>query len=420
MLMRPYQPADAPLVTDILRETQPAFVFTEAGVQHWIDAQPRRARLLMLVAEDCGRLVGCADAFLVHDSSVEGGSRIWVGVREEARNRGIGSRLYEEAEAHLSKAGAERVTALTDERPEGERFLRKRGFTEGRKERISALDPATADTSRFDELRANVAREGYGLVRLAEVLDKPYQLFECFAEAGGDAPADEPWDRARYEEWRRQSLERPDLTSEGSFVVVHEGKPVSLSWLEIDPETRRAGNYFTGTMRAHRQRGLGRLVKSATIRWAHERGIREIVTGNDLTNAPNTGAQRSIGLPPALPLARVHADPPNHGRIGHSRRARAPTPPGVAGIKPAANYREGDSRLARRPLVAAQALRAPKIATTRARCESSSAISLSSIRLSQSCVNVEHCDVAGAVVDEAAGDPAGSFHQTRDLFARCE
>ena len=38
----------------------------------------------------------------------------------------------------------------------------------------------------------------------------------------------------------------------------------------------------------------------------------------------------------------------------------------------------------------------------------------------QLCVKVEHGDVACAVVDEAAGDPAGSFHEARDLFARCE
>lgn len=298
MVIRPYEPADASGVRDILRETQPAFLFTEPGVRHWIDAQPRRARLLVLVAEDRGRLIGSTDAFLVCDSSVEGGSRIWVGVREEARNRGVGSQLYEQAEAHLSNAGAERLTALTDERPDGERFLKKRGFTEGRKERASALDPASADTSGFDELRARVARDSYDLVSLAEALDKPYELYECFAEAGADAPSDEPWDRARYDEWRRESLERPDLTLEGSFVVVHEGKPVSLSWLEIDPETRRAANSFTGTMRAHRRRGLARLVKSATIMWAHEHGFREIVTSNDSTNAAVLALNDDLGYRP--------------------------------------------------------------------------------------------------------------------------
>jgi GNAT superfamily N-acetyltransferase len=249
----------------------------------------------MLVAEDRDRLIGCAEALLVYDSSVEGGSRVWVGVREGARNRGVGSRLYEEAEAHLSNAGAERLTALTDERPEGERFLRQRGFTEGRKERVSALDPATADASGFDELRARAARKGYSLASLAEISDKPYELYECFAEAVADAPADEPWDRTRYDEWRRGSLERPDLTLEGSFVVVHDGKPVSLSWLEIDTETRRATNAFTGTVRAHRRRGLGRLVKSATIGWAHRQGIREITTSNDVSNAPMLALNDDLG-----------------------------------------------------------------------------------------------------------------------------
>jgi len=36
------------------------------------------------------------------------------------------------------------------------------------------------------------------------------------------------------------------------------------------------------------------------------------------------------------------------------------------------------------------------------------------------CLKVERGDVAGAVVDEAVGDPAGSLHEARDLFARGE
>jgi hypothetical protein len=36
------------------------------------------------------------------------------------------------------------------------------------------------------------------------------------------------------------------------------------------------------------------------------------------------------------------------------------------------------------------------------------------------CLKVERGDVAGAVVDEALGDPAGSLHEARDLFARGE
>jgi RimJ/RimL family protein N-acetyltransferase len=36
-------------------------------------------------------------------------------------------------------------------------------------------------------------------------------------------------------------------------------------------------------------------VKSATIRWAHRQGIREIVTSNDSTNAPMLALNDDLG-----------------------------------------------------------------------------------------------------------------------------
>jgi hypothetical protein len=44
----------------------------------------------------------------------------------------------------------------------------------------------------------------------------------------------------------------------------------------------------------------------------------------------------------------------------------------------------------------------------------------SRFRLSQVALEVEHGDVAGAVVDEAACDPAGSLNKPRGFFARGE
>jgi hypothetical protein len=36
-------------------------------------------------------------------------------------------------------------------------------------------------------------------------------------------------------------------------------------------------------------------VKSATIRWAHQQDIREIITSNDLTNAPMLALNDDLG-----------------------------------------------------------------------------------------------------------------------------
>ena len=44
-----------------------------------------------------------------------------------------------------------------------------------------------------------------------------------------------------------------------------------------------------------RGRGLARLAKLGTIRWAAEHGIAEIVTGNDADNLPMRELNRRLG-----------------------------------------------------------------------------------------------------------------------------
>jgi RimJ/RimL family protein N-acetyltransferase len=66
----------------------------------------------------------------------------------------------------------------------------------------------------------------------------------------------------------------------------------------VDLEGDRAGNGFTGTLRAYRGRGLARLAKLASIAWAAEQAIDSIVTENDETNAPMLAVNTSLGYRP--------------------------------------------------------------------------------------------------------------------------
>ena len=52
---------------------------------------------------------------------------------------------------------------------------------------------------------------------------------------------------------------------------------------------------MTGTAPDFRRRGLARLAKEATIRWAAEAGIRTIVTSNDTTNADMLALNEHLG-----------------------------------------------------------------------------------------------------------------------------
>ncbi len=54
-------------------------------------------------------------------------------------------------------------------------------------------------------------------------------------------------------------------------------------------------NEWTATLPDLRGRGLARLAKRTTIRWAADEGIIEIVTGNDPDNVPMRELNRRLG-----------------------------------------------------------------------------------------------------------------------------
>ena len=102
-----------------------------------------------------------------------------------------------------------------------------------------------------------------------------------------------------FEDWAELVLAYPLFTADGSFVAYVEGEPAAVSLLVADPESGRAANWFTGTRRPYRGRGLGTAVKLASIAWAREHGIVELVTDNDETNAPMLAINRRLGFRPA-------------------------------------------------------------------------------------------------------------------------
>jgi RimJ/RimL family protein N-acetyltransferase len=131
------------------------------------------------------------------------------------------------------------------------------------------------------------------VLALDEIPGRDKELFDFYAAAGGLPPAENP---ITFEEWRRFILGNPLLDREGSVVVADdEGQVVSLSWLLVDHERRRAENEWTATLPVFRGRGLAHLAKSATIRWAADQGLTEIVTGNDPDNFTMRELNRRLG-----------------------------------------------------------------------------------------------------------------------------
>ena len=284
--IRPFEPDDAEQVARLLYVLSPASVETPASLRRRQSSEPRRARRRSWVAVEDDDIVGVATAFFQWFGGEVGKGRVWVGVRADRRRRGIGSALWDTAVEHLRDA--RRHTVEVDNDPAGLAFVEERGFAQYDAEVISRLDPRTC---RLEPK----PHEGFRVVPLRDVLDRDRELFEFYGKVGGIPPGD-PENRVTLEEWRRFILGNPLLDEEASVVVVDmDQQIVSLSWLLVDHVRRRAENEWTATLPQLRGRGLARFAKLASIRWAAERGIVEIATGNDPDNLPMRELNRRLG-----------------------------------------------------------------------------------------------------------------------------
>jgi GNAT superfamily N-acetyltransferase len=298
-VIREFEPSDAAAVSAALHEESPPHPVTAEGVLHWRDAQPERARAHLWVAEEEGRIVGWAETRIRWTTSVTDVGDLWAYVVPSHRGCGIGSALYDEAERHLLGLGA-RILESWTYNDRGVRLLERRAFRATGTEQVSILDPTEADYAALEALEDEKRTEGLRLVPLGEVRDRVEGLHRVYAAASADVPEYFREDDIRLDEWRRETLEHPQLNDEGSFVVVAGEQPVALAFLEVDEPARIAANEMTGTLPEFRRRGLARLVKLATIRWAAEHGIEAVQTGNSHENPGILALNMDLGYQPVL------------------------------------------------------------------------------------------------------------------------
>jgi GNAT superfamily N-acetyltransferase len=287
---------DVPGVVHVLNQIYPAWLHTEKGWRHRRASEPEEAHPIYLVAEEEGRIVGVGGGRIEYEAAREGTGRVGVSVLEEARGRGIGGRLYERAETHVVSHGAQRLRTTSNHDDASRRFLASRGFRHTLTERVSGVDPREIDLSEFSTLADAKGDEGFRLVPMTGV--SADEIYRIDIEATRDIPMDEPFGDITFPDWERRYWRHPNVTLEGSRVVVQDGRAVSFAMIHADLARRKATNEMTGTLRAFRGRGLARLAKLGTIEWAVEQGITQILTGNDETNAPMLAINVRLGYRP--------------------------------------------------------------------------------------------------------------------------
>jgi GNAT superfamily N-acetyltransferase len=301
VLIRPATPADVPAVAAIVRNENPAWVFSDRGWQHRWEATPERARLLALVAVVNGEIIGQGGASLDVSTSVQGAGGLGLIVVAAARGQGIGSRLYDTLFDHLLSLGATHLLTYLVQNEAGERFARARGFEHAKSAPILQVDPRTVALDLPDD-------PNFRVVSLAEVRDRPRDVFELDSVGALDEPSVNPIDAMRYDEYEREAWQHPDLDFDGTTIVLSGERMVALTWLRVDAERGRGVSAFTATHPEFRGRGLATRAKLRTLRWAAEHGITSMTTANDDSNVAMLAVNRRLGFAPIGMLLTYQRD----------------------------------------------------------------------------------------------------------------
>jgi GNAT superfamily N-acetyltransferase len=282
MEIRPFDVDAAEGAAALFRELQPGVLTTAEYLIHRERAMPERARRLALVALDGDDIIGWGSTSRRWPECAPDAAATWVMVKPSHRRRGLGSELAERVEQHAIAGGASNLTTIVENDAAGSRFAERRRYEATTANIVSKLEPRPVEVPSVP---------GFEVATLGDLAGQEERLYRLWGEAGGFPPAGEP----SLDAWRRMILESPLLEPDAAFTVLAEGRAVALAWLLVDWDRAQAENEWTATAPELRGRGLARLAKLHTIRWAAEHGIREILTDSDEDNIAMLELNRSLG-----------------------------------------------------------------------------------------------------------------------------
>ncbi|MEU0088435.1 GNAT family N-acetyltransferase [Streptomyces sp. NPDC006274] len=289
VIVRDFRPEDAEAVTRVRRACMPFEVTTPASLLFGVETANPAKRYRLLVAEQDGELIGTAHAGIAYDSAEPGQSFVTPHVHPEHRGRGAGGLLLRVAEEHLAEQGAKNVYAWVLEGADNVAFAEKRGYRPTRSAHFQRLDLANGPLPEVPALPPGVE-----LRTAADFEADPRPMFEADAEATSDEPSDIPTDLADYEDWIAHTWNDPLLDRRLTTVVVVDGKVASYTAALTDGATRYLTG-MTGTLRAHRGKGLAKLAKTDSLHRARAAGYTDAFTNNDADNGPMLAINRWFG-----------------------------------------------------------------------------------------------------------------------------
>lgn len=298
--IRSFTPEDYAIACDIANAADPDEAADPEDWRHSDAHQEPRCRRSRWIARWEGEPAGYAAYF--QEAALFHPRKFWLAlaVRPEFQGRGIGGALYETVLRGLEPLDPLLLHGWA--RADRERsvgFLVRRGFAEVLREWESRLDVASFDPAPFacceEALRAH-GIQIRTLVELADDPDRDRKLWELEDAVESDVPSSDPHTQVSFEHQVERRRTHPRFLPEGWLVAVHEGRYVGLTnvWGAALEGVLDTG--LTGVRREYRRKGIGLALKLRAIRFARERGYREIRTWNETGNAGMLAINQRLGF----------------------------------------------------------------------------------------------------------------------------
>ncbi|HEX8229450.1 MAG TPA: GNAT family N-acetyltransferase [Chloroflexia bacterium] len=251
----------------------------------------------MVAVEGSGRLVGYAWVKREYGTWDPGRLNLWVFVSSDARNRGLGTRLYEDGMAFVTGRGAEKLdTSVLDDDAPSLAFAEHRGFQLDLHTYGSQLDVPAFDESPFTGVIEGAESTGIRFFSMADLGNTPEaqrKLYELNKYVDAEIPGERVF--PSFEEFSQIVFQSEWYVPEGQIVAADGDHWIGMCAVGYFPQTESMHVMMLGVNSAYRGRKIGLALKLLSHRVAKALGVKHLKTGNASQNAPILAMNRKLG-----------------------------------------------------------------------------------------------------------------------------